>query len=435
MIIRKKNFIIFFIFFSIVFVCSAYVRTVLADTPTPTPTSDPKTTPTPTPSADNSQQAHDLQSKIQELQNKIGDLQGQEKTLSSQITVMDSQQKLTEYKIESTKQQILSIEEDIDTTKKKITHLESSLADLTKILMSRIVSNYEVGNQDGLQTLLTSSDVHNFLKRSNYLKIIQNHDQHLLFDTIQAKNDYTGQKQIFEDKKKKIVALQIDLEAYTKQLDGEKKAKKDLLTETEGSEVNYQKQLSQYKAQLASLSNFATSRAGTGGGIISHQDASDGWGKYFNQRDANWGNLHLGLSSEQVWEVGCLMTSYAMVSSHFGADITPADVASNSDNFSLGTAYFRLPGPAANGHSAEYVTNPSITNLRELVKGGTPVIAGLSVNGGPYPQHYSDHWIVLRGVKDDGSFIINDPWYPRAMNVNFSDHYSGWAIIEARIYH
>ena len=131
--------------------------------------------------------------------------------------------------------------------------------------------------------------------------------------------------------------------------------------------------------------------------------------------------------------MGCLLTSYAMVSSHFGNNVTPADVAANTGNFFANTAYFLQPGPSAGGHSGRYVSNPSLDDLRSALNGGAVVIAGLSSNGGPYPQHYSDHWIVLRSV-DGNSFKINDPWYQGAMNVSFNDHYSGWAIIEARIY-
>lgn len=433
---RHKRIIIFTILISIfLFHLLDNTSLTFAQTATPTPTDTPTASMTPTPGVNTSQVAQDLQNKINDLQNKINDLHGQETTLSSQISVMDSQQKLTEYKIQQTKQDILSVEEDIDTTSKKVTNLENSLSNLTHVLMSRIVANYVAGNQNGLQELLSSSSSNDLLTKLSYLKLVQNHDQHLLVDTMQAKSDYANQKQIFQDKKNKIVALEANLEAYTNQLQQEKSAKQDLLTETQGSEANYQTQLAQYKAQLSSLSNFATSRAGSGGSIISHQDLSDSWGKYYNQRDANWGNNMIGLSSEQIWQVGCLMTSYAMVSSHFGANMTPSDVAANSDNFSIGTAYFKLPGPSANGHSAEYVSNPSISSLKNLVSNGTPVIAGLSANGGPYPTHYSDHWVVLRSVNSDGSFNINDPWEAGGMNVNINDHYSGWTIIEARIYH
>jgi hypothetical protein len=169
---------------------------------------------------------------------------------------------------------------------------------------------------------------------------------------------------------------------------------------------------------------------GPGGQSIPHQDLSDGWGKYYNQRDANWGNNFIGLSHEQIWDVGCLMTSYAMVVTHYGGSVTPADVAANSGNFFANTAYFLKPGPSANGHSASDVSMPSLDDLRNDLKAGESVIAGLSYDGGPI----ADHWVVLRSVNGDGTFMINDPLYQGAMNVPLNDNYSGLVIVEARIY-
>src|SRR5260221_9760033 len=101
MTIQRKIIIISFVII-LNFIFGVYKNPVSADTSTPTPTTDPNVTPTPEPSQDNSQQAQDLQDKIQQTQLKINDLQGQEKTLSSQIAVMDNQQKLTEFRIEAT---------------------------------------------------------------------------------------------------------------------------------------------------------------------------------------------------------------------------------------------------------------------------------------------------------------------------------------------
>lgn len=389
---------------------------------------------TPTPQPDNSSLAASLQQQIQELQGKISGLQTQEKTLSSQIELMDSQIKITQLRINATQQQINDLTLDIDTTTKKISGIQSSLNSLSQILLGRVVATYEVGTIQPLQVLLVSGNVGDFLKRLNYLKIAQAHDKRLMYDTVQAKNDYENQKSIFEDKKKKIETLKAQLESYTKELADEQAQKKQLLADTQGSEASYQRQLASLQAQLAALSNFAISRAGVGGSIIPHQDISDGWGKYYNQRDANWGNHLIGYSSSQVWEVGCLLTSYAMVSTHFGSGVNPGDIAGTPDYFALGTAFFRLPGPAPSGHSVSYSQNPSISQLQQEVQNGNPVIAGLSADGGPSPAHYSDHWVVLRGWTGS-TFLINDPWYGGAVNVPLTDHYGGWTIIEARIYH
>lgn len=245
-----KGLFLIFIAFAVYFPLGAY-----ADTPTPTPA--PNTSPTPTPEAtpipDNSQKVKDLQNKINDLQNKISDLQGQEKTLSSQIAVMDGQIKLILYKIEATKDQITELEQDIGTATKKISGLESSLDNLTKVLMGRIVATYEIGTVQPFQVLLSSSTVTNFFSRLNYLKVAQAHDKRLIYDTTQAKNDYSNQKTIYEDKKSQVETLQKQLEGYNNQLAQEKKGKQQLLELTQNDEQNYQDMLARTRAEYQAI--------------------------------------------------------------------------------------------------------------------------------------------------------------------------------------
>jgi peptidoglycan hydrolase CwlO-like protein len=373
-------------------------------------------TPTPTPVPDNS-------GAIKDLQNKINVAQAQKQTYSSQIELIGNQIKLTEYKIAATQEQITSVTLDIDTTSKKISGLQSTLDTSIAVLVNRIVATYEVGTIQPVQILLTSSTASDFFTRLNYLKLAQAHDKQLIYDTQQAKADYSNQKNIFVDKKAQLADLQQQLQVQTNQLDQEKQVQQQLLATTEA-------QIAQYQAQLSALQNFARSRVGPGGQSIPHQDLSDGWGKYYNQRDSNWGNNFIGLSNMQVWDVGCLLTSYAMVVTHYGGSPTPADVAANVGNFAGGSAYFNLPGPSANGHSARDVSMPSLDDLRNDLKSGQSVIVGLSYDGGSI----ADHWVVLRSANDDGTFMINDPLYQGAMNVPLNDHYSGLKIVEARIY-
>ncbi|HEX8931882.1 MAG TPA: hypothetical protein VF810_01880, partial [Patescibacteria group bacterium] len=212
-------------------------------------------TATPTPSTDTSQQQSDLQKKIAELEGKISDLKSQESSLTSQIDVMDSQIKLTEYKIDATKQQITNISMDIDSATKRMASLDVSLNQVTKTLINRIVATYQSGAAEPMQVILASNDISDMASRANYLRLVQEHDKKLLYDTEQARNDYANQKTIFEDKKKQVEGLKTQLETFNTQLDQQKGDKKRLLAETQGDEESYQRLLAAAKAQLAGFSN------------------------------------------------------------------------------------------------------------------------------------------------------------------------------------
>lgn len=368
------------------------------------------------------------------LKSKLNLLQGQSKSLSSQIAIMDSQIKLTEARIEANKRDILDLTLDIDTTTKKISSLQDSLNRITEVLLNRIVATYQAGRVQPLEMLLSSRDASNLLARLNYLRIAQAHDKKLIYDVQQAKNDYSNQKEIFEGKLKKIESLKKQLEAYTYQLGQEKQTKQNLLTQTQGSEANYQKLLAEARAQLSALSSFATARF-SGGAVIPHAELSDEWGKYYNQRDSDWGNILINGQDSgcggpcTMATVGCLAASYAMVSSHYGDSISPGSIAVGSSYFWPNTALFNRPGSSAGGRTAHAVSNPSLDTLRSELNAGNAVIAGLSYDGGSW----ADHWVVLRSVDGD-TFRINDPLYPGAMNVSLNDHYAGLKIVDARIY-
>jgi len=251
MILALKKYLTLSLITFLLFSALAFSHLALAQTSTPTPTPD------------NSQAVRDLQNQINDLQNKVSELQKQEKTLSSQISVMDSQIKLTQLRIDSTKQQITDIALDIDTTNKKISNLQSSLVKLTGVLINRIVATYEVGTVQPFHILLSSNNVSNFFSRLNYLKIAQEHDKRLIYDTTQAKNDYANQKAIFEDKKKKVETLKAQLEEYTSQLNQKKKDKQALLSVTRNSESVYQQRL-----QAALAEQRAIQQITSGGGNV-----------------------------------------------------------------------------------------------------------------------------------------------------------------------
>lgn len=365
-----------------------------------------------------------LSTRIMDCGIRITALQNQANTLSNQIAQFNAQIYLTQLKINQTQEQITLLGGRID-------QLEVSLQALTDAFSSRAVATYKMARSgEPFFLLITSGNLTQTVERFHYLQKAQVGDHDLLVRLQGAQNIY---KQNKTDQEK----LQQQLDDQKVQLASQKAAKDKLLAETQGSEAVYKKLLAQAQAELAALSQYAES---VGISLIPHQDLSDGWGKYFNQRDSQWGNLLANADTTNcrggsctLARIGCLVTSYTMVVSHFGGSLIPSDVATNPSNFSGTSADFLNPGPSANGHASSRLNNPSVQELMDNLNSGAVVIAGLSMNGGPYPDHYSDHWVVLRSVDGD-SFRINDPLYPGAMNMSLKDHYSGWTIIQAIVY-
>ncbi len=361
----------------------------------------------------------------------VQNLQGQEKTLASQIAVMDNQINLTEARIDATKQQISDLTLDIDTANKKIINLQSSLDDLVKVLLNRMVVTYEVGQIQPLQILASSGNAGNFLTRLNYLKIAQAHDKQLIYLTQQAKNDYQNQKNIYEDKKKKIITLKAQLESYTVQLNQEKQSKQDLLAQTKGDESVYQNLRQQALAQLASFASFAG-----GGSVLSNQTKCDDWGCYYNQRDSQWANTLINGSNDcngpcSLLRVGCTITAVSMVVSHMGhRDILPSDIAvSSPDNFQVGTALLKYNISVKSVNINRSPTNTwggmpdsQVISLIDSKLSSGPVIVGMYVPTGT-------HFVVIKGGSG-GNYTMNDPFTENGKDIPFTSHYSISSIYE-----
>jgi peptidoglycan hydrolase CwlO-like protein len=364
-----------------------------------------------TPTPDNSQQVTDLNNKIRALEAKVSELRSQGNTLSSQIGAMDNQIKLTEYRIDATKKEVMDVTLDIDSATKRMANLEGSLDKVSKTLINRMIATYQMGGTEALHVLLAANDVADLASRANYLRLVQAHDKQLLYDTQQARNDYANQKALLEDKKKKIETLNTQLQQYSTQLDSDKKNKESLLSVTKNDEARYQKLLGEARAQVSAFKSFATSQ---GGSILPPQASPDGW--YYNQRDSRWGNMNIGSSPEPVWEVGCLLTSLAMVMKKHGENVTPSDIAGNSSYFFSNTAYMALPWGGGK-FSGGWGYNQSAIDSK--LASGEPVVVGVR-NGA--------HFVVLKSGSG-GSYLMNDPW--NGPDLAFSDYYGaisqyGW---------
>ena len=392
----RKAFILTVLVFAVVFLLTNPVRAEDASSSASSSTS--------------SQAVSDLQKQISDYQQKISTLQGQGKTLSSQIKIMDNQIKVTELRITATQEQIKELQKDIEIAKGKVSNLQRDIDTSTKALIGRITAVYQVGTIQPWEIFLAASNIDDVFNRLKYLRVVQIYDKKKVYAAEQAKNDYVNQKTIYEEKEKEAQALNNKLNDYTDQLNQEKKNKQSLLSETQGSEANYQRLLAQAKAQLAGFQRFVTSQGGAS--ILSGQTNCDDWGCYYNQRDSQWGNNALNGTQYTLASDGCLVTSMAMVYTHLGKKgVTPQTINSNSSNFA---SYY--PAFLNKTISAEGMTTTRIyATIDSELSSGRPVIIG--IGKGP------DHFVVFISGSN-GDYTMHDPFVPNGHNIKFTDHYS-----------
>ena len=129
------------------------------------------------------------------------------------------------------------------------------------------------------------------------------------------------------------------------------------------------------------------------------------------------GNIGLGGSNLSTAEYGCLVSSSAMIATHYGKNLKPLDIAINSGAFFLGSdkeTALLWDTITVNGVTIRRIKGQSRSTAENELSAGRPVIAELFGGG---------HFIVLKSGSN-GNYIMNDPFTENGHDINFSSKYS-----------
>lgn len=378
-----------------------------AEDPTPAPTDDPRKT--------------ELENKIKDLQGKLNETSKQKNTLSAQITYMDNQVYLTELKMQETEKRVEDTAKEIDILGNRIEGLDSSLDNLSKQLIKRVVDGYKRKNVTVFDMVLNSGNANDLLSRMKYYKTAQANNQKILVQVQETKSNFEEQRSLREKKKVELDNLKNTLVTQKSTLIQQQSAKKQLLEVTKNDEAVYQRQIEEARKQIESFKSFVQSTGANVIGANAFGGGEGGW--YMSQRDSRWAGMRMGDSPESILDVGCFITSIAMIMKFYGADYTPATIASNPKYFAGGSgsacfpnsypsAYACSPANFNGSWAGKSYHNISYSQIDSYLSKNVPIVAG--VRG-------SSHYIVLK-KGSGGNYIMNDPIYGPDKNV--SDYYS-----------
>lgn len=208
-------------------------------------------------------QLQDKQAEIQKLEGQLTDAKNQEKTLKSQLNLIDGQTKITVLKIEETNLKIEKLEREISDLATRIDRIGVTLDTLSEILLRRIVQTYKYSNSiSTIDLLFTSHGFADLIEKLKYIQTAQAYDKKKLYELQATKLAYNDQKQDKQTRQAEAEKLSKDLAIYKQQLDTQKKAKDELLRETQNDETKYQQLIAKLRADADSLA-----RALAGGGV------------------------------------------------------------------------------------------------------------------------------------------------------------------------
>lgn len=390
---------------------SGYVR---AQTETPTPTISPNST------TDNEKSK--LEGKIIEYQRKLEETRQQKNTLASQLDYLDTQAYVTELRIEETENKIETVEKETEVLTNRIDSLDLRLDEQWKLFLATTYETYKQRRATIIDLLLNSRTAGDMLNSVKYHTLAQSNRQRLLIQTQETKLNFEEAKQQREQRKIELTELQDVLATQRASLEQQQSAKKILISATQNRENEYQSIISEAQRQLTAFKSFFAS---TGTYVITANALGTGEGGwYYSQRDERWAGMRMGDSGESVLDVGCFISSLAMVLKQYGHDVNPTYFASNAKYFYGGPSSGCFPTSYATAYAC--VPNnfngswPGGLRYREIPGGeidgylerGIPVITSVRNQG---------HYVVLK-KKVDGDYIMNDPIY--GPDLKLSDYYA-----------
>jgi peptidoglycan hydrolase CwlO-like protein len=366
----------------------------------------------------------------QRLQGLINSAKDQENTFSNQINLFNNQITLTQLQINDKQDHLNQLNAQVTDLTNKINSLEKQADHLSHVTVTRFKMNQAVEAANPSSLPVTNGSYTDQFSNLAYQSYILYKDNQYFKQLLDLKLDLNTKKTQLASTRDQVKSQRDALASAQSQLNNQKVGQQSLLALTQGSESRYQDQLKQARAAANSLLAFARARVGNGSYVLSSAEyASDGWGTYYNQRDPRWGKIVVTGDSDSrdtIAALGCLITSVAMVWTHYGfTGTTPASIALTPAYFQPGTPGMYFGAAAPPGHSVTYVNNPSNSSIINHLPTG-PVVIGISSSIGT-------HWVVVRG-SSGGEMMINDPWEPYAMNVPLSSKYGGWSIFAARFY-
>lgn len=339
------------------------------------------------------QRQQDLRRQQQEARQKFEQSRRESNTLQETIANLQAE-------ISYTQSRIRIAEEQITTTQKIIDKLSTDISSSESELRNAYVMLYELSRNSSIGIFFQSS-INDALTQAQFIQSIQTQ---LKAELAGLKNSMTER----ESQKKDLENQKSELEQDRTNLATKKSQQTHLLTVSQRNVSYYQGLDSDIQRQIAEVErrlSVLIAQASWGGDIVSANNPS--W--FFNQLD--FPNTFMGSSPYTVAQYGCLIVSYAMVSTFHGRRVSPVDIASRTENFNRQAFLIRQP-PTPLQFQSVSSSRINWAVLNAELAANRPVIVSLFIPSvGAINSDGSSHFVVIHG-RSANRYLMHDPLGP-----------------------
>jgi murein DD-endopeptidase MepM/ murein hydrolase activator NlpD len=200
-----------------------------------------------------------LQDAINTCQDLINQTKQQQESLQKAINIIDGNITLQQIQINQTLYQIKLLEDEIEQLNRWIGGLNTSLDQITSILVKRINEQYKRTRVNSAFLFFKGNSLSNFLSEYKYLSLAKKQTLDALKKAETKRIAFDKQKELKESKQLELQNEEKKLVEQKTRLDAQKQEKATLLAVTLHDESRYQQLLATVKADFESISRALAS--------------------------------------------------------------------------------------------------------------------------------------------------------------------------------
>ena len=205
-------------------------------------------------------QATDLQTKQQELQNQINEATGQLEDVQSdlsdnlqQVQKLDERIESSQTELDELNTQINELQTSIDEISTKLEKEEETYNNQKNLLDKRLVAMYEEGETSYLDVILSSSSLAEFLSNYAYLSEIAKYENELLTDIQSRKKEIELEKEKLSNNQEQLATIKANQTKTARILENTKTVRENFIAKLSDEEKNIQSQIDEYNRQFAEV--------------------------------------------------------------------------------------------------------------------------------------------------------------------------------------
>ena len=205
-------------------------------------------------------QATDLQTKQQELQNQINEATGQLEDVQTdlsenlqQVQKLDERIESSQTELDELNTQITELQTSIDEISAKLEQEEETYNNQKNLLDKRLVAMYEEGETSYLDVILSSSSLAEFLSNYAYLSEIAKYENELLLDIQSRKKEIELEKEKLANNQEQLATIKANQTKTARILENTKTVRENFIAKLSDEEKNIQAQIDEYNRQFAEV--------------------------------------------------------------------------------------------------------------------------------------------------------------------------------------